>query len=642
MSRLKSMVLWKSMLLTALCGLALFGLWWWGLIHSVEAQGRARAEDSLAQMRQTLAREFQRAEGTGIAFGAWWSREKGRLDDPESLQSVIPFLEKGAIITNLMLSREDGDSACVVRLDGEWNLLLFKAGQHSKRYLVQEGRWIPGPMHGQEVYDARLRHWYRFGAAQTIPAWTPEAYRYFDSDVAGFTYTVPIRNPQGALEGVIGVDVSLEELTQLIWANRPTPGSRMLITDDAGRLLVPPQGPGMMDPGTRFAQHLRPLSQDLLGNLRSERMVTPPEENLKFLDPEKGYVGATGPFSSKGAPPMNLHIAIPKDDLFPGQRRYAAFTFLLALAAVFGVAWTLLDLHRRLVLPMRQLAEGPTTQTGDTSGEVKFDSDIWELQRVGEKLQLAGQADHERQRLMSQVEHNQRVNSVGIMAPGIMHDVNNQLSVVLGQITICRTILEAHPELQPHLNAAEGATIKCTEVLRALMDYSRPDHGRRELLSLNVVVREAVSMLRRVVGRAIQVEEDLSRNIPVLFGDQVKLQQVLVNLGLNARDAMPEGGRLTFRTYSANGNACLEVRDTGCGMSDDVKQRVFEPFFSTKPPEKGTGLGLAMVANIIEAHAGQIQVESEPGVGTLFRIEFPPSLRKKVSLLDGVAGVEST
>jgi len=95
---------------------------------------------------------------------------------------------------------------------------------------------------------------------------------------------------------------------------------------------------------------------------------------------------------------------------------------------------------------------------------------------------------------MSQVEHNQRVNSVGIMAPGIMHDVNNQLTVVLGQITICRTILEAHPELQPHLRAAEGATLKCTEVLRALMDYSRPDHGRRELLSLNVVVREAASM----------------------------------------------------------------------------------------------------------------------------------------------------
>jgi signal transduction histidine kinase len=642
MSRLRSMVLWKSMLLTALCGLALFGLWWWGLIHSVETQGHARAEDSLAQMRQILAREFQRAEGTGIAFGAWWSREKGRLDDPESLQSVIPFLEKGAIITNLMLSRDDGDSACVVRKDGEWNLLLFKGGQNPKRYLVQQGHWVPGRMSGREVYDARLRRWYRFGAAQTVPAWTPEAYRYYESDVAGFTFTVPIHNPQGTLEGVIGVDVSLEELTQLIWENRPTPGSRMLVTDAGGRLLVPPQGPGMMDPATRFAHHLRPLSLDLLGNLRSGRLTTPPGEDLKFLDPEKGYVGATGPFSAKGAPRMDLHIAIPKDDLFPGQRRYAAFTFILALAAVLGVAWTLLDFHRRLVLPMRQLAEEASTPGGDSPETMNFNSDIWELQRVGEKLQLAGQADHERQRLMSQVEHNQRVNSVGIMAPGIVHDVNNQLTVVLGQITICRTILEAHPELQPHLSAAEGATIKCTEVLRALMDYSRPDHGRRELLSLNVVVREAVSMLRRVVGRAIQVEEDLSRNLPVLFGDQVKLQQVLVNLGLNARDAMPEGGRLTFRTYSANEKVCLEVRDTGCGMSEEVKLRVFEPFFSTKPPEKGTGLGLAMVANIVEAHAGLIQVESEPGVGTLFRIEFPPSLRKKVSLLDGLAGLEST
>ena len=308
-------------------------------------------------MRQTIAREFQRAEGTGIAFGSWWSREKGRLDDPESLQNVIPFLEKGAIITNLILSREDGDSACVVRLDGEWNLLLFKAGRNPKRYLVQQGRWVPGPMDARQVYDARQRHWYRFGAAQTIPTWTPEAYRYYESEVAGFTYTVPIHNPRGALEGVIGVDVSLEELTQLIWASRPTPNSRMLVTDAAGRLLVPPQVPGMMDSGSRYAHHLMPLSRNLLGNLLGGRMVAPSGENLKLLDPEKVYVGATGPFSSKGAPRMNLHIAIPNDDLFPGQHRYAAFTFVLALAAVLGVAWTLLDLHRRLVLPMRQLAE---------------------------------------------------------------------------------------------------------------------------------------------------------------------------------------------------------------------------------------------------------------------------------------------
>ena len=140
---------------------------------------------------------------------------------------MIPFLGKGAIITNLILSRENGDSACVVRLDGEWNLLLFKAGRNPKRYLVQGGRWIPGLTDDREIYDARTRHWYQFGASQAAPSWTPDAYRNFSSSVAGFTYTVPIRDPQGALRGVIGVDVSLEELTRLIWAHQPTANARI-------------------------------------------------------------------------------------------------------------------------------------------------------------------------------------------------------------------------------------------------------------------------------------------------------------------------------------------------------------------------------------------------------------------------------
>jgi signal transduction histidine kinase len=584
-------------------------------------------------MRQTIAREFHRAEETGIAFGSWWTQEGGRLDNPESLQSVIPFLEKGAIITNLVLSRSNGDSACVVRKDKEWNLVLFKAGQAPKSYLVKQGRWVPEAMSAQYLYEARERPWYRFGAAQTVPSWTPDAYRYYTSSVAGYTFTVPIRDPQGVLQGVIGVDVSLEELTQLIWANQPTPNARLIVTDPAGRLLVPPQLPQMKDFSTRLANHLLPLPATLLNQLQRGDRVAPAGESSHLLDPGQAYVSTTVPFSSEGTPHMNLHIAIPEDDLFPGQHRFAVVTFILALAAVLGVAWTLLELHRRVVQPIRQLAENLEPSGGDPDQPMNFNSDIWELQRVGEKLHLAGRTDQEMKRLMHTVEHSQRVDSVGAMAPGIVHDVNNQLTMVLGQISICRTLLDTHPELQPHLSAAEGATIKCGEVLRALMDYSRPNHGHRELLSLNTVVNGAVELLRRVVHRSVQVELDLDRSIPTLFGEPIKLQQVIVNLGLNARDAMPDGGTLLFRTYRAEENLCLEVRDTGCGMSQEVKQRLFEPFFTTKDPDKGTGLGLAMVANIVSAHAGVIQVESEPSAGTVFRISFPPSLRKRVDRL---------
>jgi len=111
MFHLKRVVLWKAILLTAFCAVAIFCLWWWGLVHSPETQVQARAQDSLAQMERTIARELTRAETTGQAFGTWWRGGKGQLDDPLQLQTVIPFLEKGAIVPNLILSQETGDSA---------------------------------------------------------------------------------------------------------------------------------------------------------------------------------------------------------------------------------------------------------------------------------------------------------------------------------------------------------------------------------------------------------------------------------------------------------------------------------------------------------------------------------------------------
>lgn len=628
MFHLKNVVLWKAILLTGFCAAAIFGLWWWAIIRSPRAQVQSQVQDSLVQMERTITRELARAEATGLAFGAWWTREQGRLDDPERLQNVISFLEKGAIITNLILSREDGDSACVVRKKGEWNLLLYRSGRNPRCYLVENGRWVLGDADDQEVYDARTRHWYRFGAVQKAPAWTPEAYRYHTSMVGGFTYTVPVRNPQGGLEGVIGVDVSLEELTQLIWQHQPTVGSRMMVTDTANRLLVPPKTTGMLDIKNRFSHHLMALSSGFMEKTGTDRM-TGPSDHAGLPDAKLTYIATSRPFAEAGYPRMNMHVAIPEEELVPGVGRRRLLTFLIGLATVLGIGWTLFDLHRRIVRPMRALAlevDGPAVGTA-VSGD--SDSDIWEIQRVGERLRMAGQAAKERTRLLSQVEHSQRVDSVGMMAPGIVHDVNNQLAMVLGQINLCQTILEDHPDLQPRLQAAEGAALKCTQVLRGLLDFSRPDRGQRELLSLNASVEAAAGMLRRVLGPTIRVEESLAPDVPLLFGEPVKLQQVLVNLGLNARDAMPEGGLLVFRTFRAGENACLEVMDSGSGMTDEVKQRVFEPFFSTKEPGKGTGLGLAMVANIVAAHGGKIQVESSLGVGTTFRIDFPPTLRKR-------------
>ncbi|NTV73314.1 MAG: hypothetical protein HGA66_03800, partial [Holophaga sp.] len=259
MQRPNSMVLWKAILLTALCSTAVWGLWWWGLVHSPRTQVQARARASLVEMERTIARELSRAETTGLALGAWWAQEHASLEDLSKLQSVIAFLENGGMITNLILSREDGDSACIVKKDGEWNLILFRAGRVSSRLLLRGGQWVAGQGNDRETYRARERHWYRFGAALTAPAWTPEAYRFFTTRAGGFSYVVPVRDARGALEGVVGVDVSLEELTQFIWDHQPTPGTRMVVSDAGGRLLVPPRIPAMLDPGARADHQLMPV-----------------------------------------------------------------------------------------------------------------------------------------------------------------------------------------------------------------------------------------------------------------------------------------------------------------------------------------------------------------------------------------------
>lgn len=624
MFRLSQLVLWKSIMLTTLCSLVIFGLWWFGFVRSVRDQGRRRAQDALAEVERSLTREFDRAEGTGRAFGLWWTQQGGRLDDPAQLQQVIPFLERGAIVTNLILSREDGDSANVLRQGDGWNLYLFRVGQDPRRFLLQDGHWVPGAANIRETYNPQQREWYRFGRVQQGPAWTPLAYRYFGSSAGGFTFTVPVRNARGDLEGVVGVDVSLEELTQLGWKHLPTQRSRLLAVDASGRLLVPPRHPGTEDFDGRLAQHLRPVSEAQVRDLLQ------PNEDHGQGEKAGSSFDAAADYAVDGKPRFQLRVAIPEGELHPGNRLQAMLGLLLAAGAVLGIAWILLDLNQRIVGPIRRLADRAGRSAEEPSIVADVDSDIWEFRQVGERLRLAGRAEREREGLMRQVEHSQRVDSVGILAPGLVHDLNNQLSMAMGQLSICHSALVGQPNLQARLEEAERVTMQCAQLMRSLLEFSRPiDPGQRERLSLNGVVEGAAELLRRVMGDAYRVEAHLAIDLPVLFGEPMKLQQVLVNLGLNARDAMPEGGLLEFRTFRRGDQVCLEVRDTGCGMDDAVKRRLFEPFFTTKPADKGTGLGLAMVARIVASHGGSIDVESELGSGTLFRIRFPPSLRRK-------------
>jgi signal transduction histidine kinase/CheY-like chemotaxis protein len=219
--------------------------------------------------------------------------------------------------------------------------------------------------------------------------------------------------------------------------------------------------------------------------------------------------------------------------------------------------------------------------------------------------------------------HAQKMQAVGLLAGGIAHDFNNLLTVIIGRTEVLRRREPAdsrtHRDAGLILEAAESAT----NLTRQLLAFSRKQILERRLLDLNGVVADMTQMLRQLIGEHINVVVYRSADRAYVNADRAQLQQVVLNLVVNARDAMPHGGTLTLSTTRANGSVELVVTDTGIGMDAATQQRIFEPFFTTKEAGKGTGLGLSTVYGVVQQHGGRLSVDSAPGRGTTFRIVLP-------------------
>jgi two-component system, cell cycle sensor histidine kinase and response regulator CckA len=227
-------------------------------------------------------------------------------------------------------------------------------------------------------------------------------------------------------------------------------------------------------------------------------------------------------------------------------------------------------------------------------------------------------------RLEDQVRQLQKIEAVGQFTGGIAHDFNNLLAVILANDTV---LLDGLPEGDPRRADAEGimdAANRAAELTKQLLAFTRQHIFEPRVIDFNAIVAGAERMLRRVVGEDVDLVMTLADGLGNIRADAGLLEQVLLNLVLNARDAMPEGGKLSIRTSSApDGRARLTVSDTGCGMVPETKRRVFEPFFTTKACGKGTGLGLSTCDGIVKQAGGTISVDSEPGSGTVFEVLLP-------------------
>jgi PAS domain S-box-containing protein len=237
-------------------------------------------------------------------------------------------------------------------------------------------------------------------------------------------------------------------------------------------------------------------------------------------------------------------------------------------------------------------------------------------------------AERERAELEQQLRQSERLDSLGQLAGGIAHDFNNILAVISGYADMLTDELgEDHPS-RPDAAGIKQAAARGAALTRQLLLFSRSEPSQAELLDLNAVASEMMRLLARTLGEDIELGTVLQPNLPPVVMDRSKLEQVVMNAVLNARAAMPSGGRLTISTrleHDGGGSdqVCLAVTDTGCGMTPDVLARAFEPFFTTKGRGSGTGLGLATAYGVVTDAGGTITLESEPGRGTTLRVRLP-------------------
>jgi PAS domain S-box-containing protein len=230
----------------------------------------------------------------------------------------------------------------------------------------------------------------------------------------------------------------------------------------------------------------------------------------------------------------------------------------------------------------------------------------------------------QRERMEEQMSQTEKLTSLGLLAAGVAHEVNTPLAVISNYIQM---LAKQMPEGDPRQSIIEKIvkqTFRASEIVNNLLNFSRTGPSALADVDVNRVVEETLSLVAHPLKTSqIQVVKHLTDGLPAVRGSANKLQQVFLNLFLNARDAMPTGGILEVRTGAHNGSVEIEVADTGNGIPRDHIHKIFDPFFTTKPGGRGTGLGLSVSYGIIKEHAGKIDVRSAPGRGTSFHVEFP-------------------
>ncbi len=421
------------------------------------------------------------------------------------------------------------------------------------------------------------------------------------------------------------IQVSAQTLT--VWKNQHRailPDGRTIWVDGTATPEVQPDG------SVLWHGYIRDVTEQMATDARLRKLtraveqslvtivITDRDGNIEYANPH--FETTTG-YTVKETLGQNPRIL--KSGRMPPETYAALWTTLLA-----GNEWQG-ELHNKRKDGTLYWESAVISPVRDASGTitnfVAVKEDITERKRLEAKQAT----------LQAQLFQSQKLESVGQLAGGIAHDFNNLLTVITGTVELALDSDDAANPYVADFAAIQEAAQRATTLTRQLLTFSRRTVAESRSVPINDVVTQTLNMLRRMVDEDIRIVTHLDEEAGVVRVDVGQLEQVIMNLAVNARDAMPTGGRITLATarervegghdpdVTAQEHVRLTVSDTGMGMSAEVKNRLFEPFFTTKAAGKGTGLGLSIVHGIVTASGGTVTVDSTPGVGTAFHIVLP-------------------
>lgn len=471
----------------------------------------------------------------------------------------------------------------------------------------------------------------------TAAAWPTDETRRLDGMAAAVA--VPILDPQGKLQGLLYGGNLLNRRLEIVDAIRGRvfpadleedhpQGNVTIFQGDLRIATNVVRDDGTRAVGTRMSREVHEAVLE-----RGETWSAP-----AFVVND-WYITAYEPIRDpSGAVIGALYVGLPKAPFAARRNVITAVVLTMAFAATLASLLLVHLVAARVLGPIKKLlAMTRQVAAGDLSARVAV-RPPGEMGVLCRAIDQMADAVCEREEKLKQatrqhIGRTEKLASIGRLAAGVAHEINNPLTGVLTFACLMREKPNMDGQDREDLDLIIRETSRAAEIVKGLLDFARERPFNREPLDVNEVVRRTIKLIRnQKLFDQIVIDEQLAADLPTVDGDMNQLQQVFLNLALNACEAMPSGGAIAIRSRAENGRVTVALTDTGCGIKQEHIDQIFEPFFTTKPVGKGTGLGLSVSYGIVRKHGGTLDLESAEGRGATFTVSLPESGREPLAV----------